>query len=178
MDSGMKYSDRERNINVSDKRISRKAAVIWGVVALVGVLLFLLVCHVYAYPELHREDFYREAFSEEDRAIVQKILDAAPEDMRYGTATYADSYFRLLFEVLWERKWVKYDIVSAELLFFSEEEILELYGDDYALFLEGHALKILLSSGEEYTIWRIYHTDCVVKNGEMILFRVWHDLLL
>ena len=178
MDYEMKHFDRKPVGNVFHKRISRRGAVIWGVVTFVGVLIFLLVCYVYAYPELHREDFYREAFSEEDRAIVQKILDAAPEDMRYGTAAYADSYFRLLFEVLWERKWVKYDIVSAELLFFSEEEILELYGDDYGSFLEGHAMKILLSSGEEYTIWRIYHTDCVVKNGEMILFRAWHDLLL
>lgn len=178
MDYEMKHFDRKTVGNVFHKRISRRGAVIWGVVTFVGVLIFLLVCYVYAYPELHRDDFYLEAFSEEDRASVQKILDAASEDMRYGTATYADSYFRLLFEGLWERKWVKYDIVSAELLFFSKEEILELYGDSYDSFLEGHALKILLSSGEEYTIWRIYHTDCVVKNGEIILFRVWHDLLL
>lgn len=170
--------DRQPNPIVPNERISRKAVVIWGSVALAGVFLFLLVCHVYAYPELHRDDFYREAFSEEDRVLVQEVLDAASVEMGPVTDTYADSYFRVLFDAQWERKWVKYDIVAAEMVFFSEEEISELYGDDYGSFLEGHALKILLSSGEEYTIWSIYHTDCVVKNGEMILFRVWHDLLL
>ena len=178
MDYEMKHFDRKPVGNVFHKRISRRGAVIWGVVTFVGVLIFLIVCYVYAYPELHRDDFYREAFSEEDRVLVQEVLDAASVEMGPVTDTYADSYFRVLFDAQWERKWVKYDIVAAEMVFFSEEEISELYGDDYGSFLEGHALKILLSSGEEYTIWRIYHTDCVVKNGEMILFRVWHDLLL
>ena len=178
MDYEMKHFDRKPVGNVFRKRISRKGAVVWGIVAFVGVLIFLLVCYVYAYPELHRDDFYLEAFSEEDRALVQEVLDATSVDLKPGTDTYAGSYLSVLFEAQWVRKRVKYEIVSAEMVFFSKEEILELYGDDYGSFLEGHAMKILLSSGEEYTIWRIYHTDCVVKNGEMILFRVWHDLLL
>ena len=174
MDCEMKHFDRKPVGNVFHKRISRRGAVIWGIVAFVGVLIFLLVCYVYAYPELHRDDFYWEAFSEEDRALVQEVLDAAPVEMRYSTDTYAGSYLRVLFEVLWERRRVKYEIVSAEMVFFSKEEILELYGDDYGSFLEGHAMKILLASGEEYTIWCERHDDCVIRNGEIILFRVWH----
>ena len=174
MNYEMRNFDRKPNTNVPDERISRKGAVVWGIVAFVGVLIFLLVCYVYAYPELHRDDFYWEAFSEEDRALVQEVLDAAPVEMRYSTDTYASSYLRVLFEVLWERRRVKYDIVSAEMVFFSKEAIIELYGDSYDSFLEGYALKILLSSGEEYTIWCERHDDCVVRNGEIILFRLWH----
>ena len=171
MDYEMKQFNEKAHVCASGTGVSDKGATIVGVVALVCVIVFSLLCYAMAYPKRNRMSHFQEAFRWEDELLVEDVIDQSPMERRYGRFGLigAPDYLLVLFDALWEGEPIFIDIVSAEVIFFSDVEAANLYGHS---FLRGYALKVQDSNGDEYIIWRDRTLRCVYRNEERLLLEL------
>lgn len=148
--------------------ISRKGTTIAGVVAFIGVVVFLVTCYALAYPQMDRISHFDSAFRLEDEILVGDAIYNSPLAGRRGAIgpLGAMDYLLVLFDSQWEGEPIFIDIVSAEVIFFSGKET-DVYSK---LFLRDYALKLQDVCGNEYIVWRNGIFRCVYRNGERLLF--------
>ncbi len=151
------FSSKKYNCSIG---MTKKLCIFLGIIA-VGVLIFLGVCFGGAYYEQykseHRDEYFEDLISTDEQLLVQTAFEKAPVEMEYSS----NEHLHLLFYVLWSHYDVDaIDIVSAEVIPFSNEDIQENIG----VLLEGYALKVTEASGDEYIVWYAAHLQRIIRN--------------
>lgn len=135
------------------------------IIMMVCVLTFLIVCVCCSKREknavLDREQYFKEQIDSVEHQIVQNAFDQAPVQMENS----AYSHLYLLANVLWDYDVKNINIVSAQIVEFSNADLEEQAG----VLLEGYALKVIDASGDEYIVWYASHLLRILKNGDQEL---------
>lgn len=149
--------DKRENGGGASKTTKIVLVIILGI-ALLGVLFFSLSGAIRAeYRENHFDEYYQKMISPAEKALVYEAFSQGPEKMEIGT----EDHLRLLFKVLWLfREENEIDIVAAEVVPFSNADVADIAGKCQ----DGYALKVIMDTGDTYTVWKSKEFERILKN--------------